>query len=184
MNEIKLALCWEDIPVGKENAVDYPNLCEMWKKRERNVRHTLHDLSCYDNGDNYVLIRSRKEKGFYRTDDKAEIEAYRKECMSRGRNIFALVKKCNRILKQETGQVEMFNNLRAVRVSRKITQKEVCNFMKKYDKAFDEPLLSKMESGVCLPTYFQLARMAEFYGVETSELVAVNLPDFTIYGAN
>ncbi len=99
MGKELMEMYYNQIPIGKANAVDYPKLCAMWKVSIRTVRAILHELSLYDNGDDYVLIRSSKTKGFYKTDDKDEIAAYRKECLNKGRSVFAPVKKCNRILK-------------------------------------------------------------------------------------
>ena len=178
-----LELYWQEIPEGKENAVDYPRLCEMWDRSEREARRILHDLSLYDNGDDFVLIRSGKSKGFYKTDNKDEIAAYRRECLSKGRSIFAPVKKCNRILKEKSEQFEFFNNLRAVRVAKGMSQPEVCRKMREIDMHFDVPLLSKMENGVCLPNPMQTARLAEIYGVEPCELVRVEILDFDIFEA-
>lgn len=178
-----LELYWQELPIGKENAVDYPRLCAMWDKSEREARRILHELSLFDNGDDFVLIRSGKSKGFYKTDNKDEIAAFRKECLSKGRSIFAPVKKCNRILKAESKQFEFFNNLRAVRESVKMSQAEVCRRMKEIDIHFDAPLLSKMENGMCLPTTIQTAKLAEIYGVEPCELVRVEILDFDIYEA-
>lgn len=96
---------WSEIPIGKENAIEYKELCEMWKCSERTARAILHQLSRYDNGDDYVLIRSGKTKGFYKTDDIAEIEAFRRECLAKGRSIFAPVKKCDRILSKDNSQL-------------------------------------------------------------------------------
>ena len=106
----RLALYWEEIPIGRENAVTYDDLRDKWNKDKRTVRRILHDLSCIDTGDNYVLIRSGKSRGFYKTDDLDEIAAYRKECLNKGRSIFAPVKKCNRILNANGDQMEMFNS--------------------------------------------------------------------------
>lgn len=183
MNEILCEVYWSELPVGKENAVDYPTLCVMWGRTERTVRDILHELSRYDNGDDFVLIRSGKTKGFYKTNDKGEIAAYRRECLNKGRSVFAPVKKCNRILDAGHGQFEMFNNLRVVRESVGMKQKEVCEIMKGYDPAFDESLLSKMENGVCLPTVLQLSEIAQIYGVEPSELVGLYFPAETPYNA-
>lgn len=98
---------WQQIPIGKINANDYKRLCEMWDCSERKARQILHELSRYDNGDNYILIRSGKSKGFYRTDELEEIEAYRKECLNKGRSIFAPVRKCNRVLAIDDSQLVM-----------------------------------------------------------------------------
>lgn len=182
-DEMILEVYWSELPTGKENAVDYPSLCLMWRMTERAVRNILHELSSYDNGDDFVLIRSGKTKGFYKTDDKAEIAAYRKECLNKGRSVFAPVRKCNRILRTDTKQFEMFNNLRVVREGLGMRQVAVCRQMREIDKGFDVPLLSKMENGVCLPTFTQLAKLAEIYGVEPSELVRADLHAFDLFTA-
>ena len=183
MNFEHLSLFWSEIPVGKENAVTYDDLREMWNKDKRGVRQILHDLSLYDNGDNYVLIRSGKTRGFYKTDDLGEIAAYRKECLNKGRSVFAPVKKCNRVLNAGGGQLEIFNNLRAVREALGMKQKTVCEQMRQFDRAFDVSLLSKMENGVCLPTYAQTAHLAEIYGVDASELIGADLHVLDVYAA-
>lgn len=174
---------WQELPTGKENAVDYPTLCGKWGKRERAVREILHDLSLYDNGDDFVLIRSGQTKGFYKTNDKAEIAAYRRECLNKGRSVFAPVKKCNRVLKADTTQFEFFNNLRNVRESCGMSKEDVCRRMREIDAHFDAPLLSRMENGVCLPTHYQIAKLAEIYAVEPSELVRVEFLGFGVYNA-
>ena len=174
---------WWSIPTGRKNAVDYPTLCRMWGKSERETRRILHDLSLYDNGDDFVLIRSGKSKGFYKTNDKDEIAAYRRECLNKGRSVFAPVRKCNRILKADTKQFEFFNNLRTVRESVNMSQVEVVRRMREIDIHFDAPLLSKMENGVCMPTQKQTAKLAEIYGVEPSDIVRVELVGFDGFNA-
>lgn len=104
---IDFEVFWNDIPIGKENAIDYKRLCKMWDCSERMARAIMHELSSHDNGDDYILIRSGKSKGFYRTDDPAEIEAYRRECLAKGRSIFAPVRKCNRLLAVDDTQLVM-----------------------------------------------------------------------------
>ena len=146
-NEVKkvdkqvLEAYWSEIPIGKENAVDYPMLCIMWGRDARTIRSILHELSSFDNGDDFVLIRSGKSKGFYKTNNEDEIRAYRKECLNKGRSIFAPVKKCNRILNNAADQYEFFNNLRVVRESREMKQTEVCKIMKASDPAFEKDRL-------------------------------------------
>lgn len=95
----KLACYWEMLPIGRENAIEYSQLCAMWQCDRRTARAILHDLACMDNGDEFILIRSSKGHGFYRTADAAEIKAYRKECLNRAANVAAAVAKCNRVLK-------------------------------------------------------------------------------------
>lgn len=171
MDDLSLEMYWNDIPIGKDNATHYPTLCDMWAKSERQVRQILHELSHYDNGDNYILVRSAKSKGFYRTDDAETIEAYKRECLNKGRSIFAPVKKINRVLNANSQQYSFDNNLKVFREAAGLTQGYVCQQMQKYDSAFDKPMLSKMENNFCLPTPFQLAHIAELYGCETWELV-------------
>jgi hypothetical protein len=147
----------------------------MWGCDTRKARAILHELSLYDNGDNYILIRSSKGKGFYKTDDEAEIKAYKRECLNKGRSVFAPVKKINRVLNANAEQYSFTNNLRVVRESKGLKQAQVCKLMKKHDRAFDKSLLSKMENGVCLPTYSQLTKLAEIYAVKPFELLKADL---------
>lgn len=171
MKNLKLELFWNDIPVGKQNAVTYPELMQTWGKCERDVRKLLHDLSLYDNGDNYILVRSAGGKGFYKTDDAATIRAYKKECLNKGKSVFAPVKKINRVLQENATQYEIENNLRLEREERGLKQADVCAKMKQFDSCFDIPLLSKMENGVCLPTPYQLSKLAEIYGAKPTDLL-------------
>jgi len=175
MNENKLELYWHDLPTSKNEAVSYEALQMWWNTNQRGVRLILHELSSFDNGDNYVLIRSGKSKGFYKTDDKAEIEAFKKECLNKGRSVFAPIKKINRILAADTQQLSLVNNMRVIRENLGLKQAFVCDHMKAYDEAFDVPMLSKMENGVCLPTPFQLAKLSEFYCCDPNDLVKAGL---------
>ena len=114
--ENKLELYWSEIPVGKNNAASYPDLMLKWDRKERDVRAILHELSAFDNGDDYILIRSAKKGGgFYRTDNPDDIKAYREECLAKGRSTFAPVKKINRVLKNNAEQFSVINNLRVMR---------------------------------------------------------------------
>lgn len=176
---------WQSIPVGEENAIEYPALCLRWGTNERTVRRILHELSKGDNQDNYILIRSGHGKGFYRTDDIPTILAYKRECLSKGRSIFAPIKKINRVLDSfDDKQADIFNNLKATRVSLGYKQEEVCKFMKQYDSRFDASVLSKLENGVFLPTPYQLSKLARFYGVQPHELIALDLDTLDLYAAN
>lgn len=89
---------WNSIPIGKENAATYAQLCAMWGKSDRAVRRKLHELSGYDNGDNFILIRSSHGKGFYRTNNPEEINRYKQECINRARNTFKPLRKIRRVL--------------------------------------------------------------------------------------
>lgn len=171
MDENRLALYWSELPIGRENAVSYKELCPVWGLSERRVRKLLHDLSLYDNGDDYILIRSSSGRGFYRTDNAAEIKAYKKECLSKGKSVFAPVRKINRVLGADETQYSFENNLRVIRVDAGMKQSEVCKLMKQHDSAFDVSMLSKMENGVVLPTPYQLVLLAQIYGCKPLELI-------------
>ena len=140
MKAHSLAMYWSAIPIGKENAVTYTDLRMRWNINERRARGILHELSLYDSGDDFILIRSGKSKGFYRTDDRAEIEAYKHECLAKGRSIFAPIKKINRVLAANDTQYSFTNNLRVIRERCGLTQTEVC--IKVYDIGLDKFLLS------------------------------------------
>lgn len=163
---------WNDVPIGKENAIDYYGLCALWGMRERTVRKILHDLSLYDNGDNYVLIRSSKNKGFYRTDDEVEIKAYRRECLSKGRSIFAPVRKCNRILNANGGQMDIINNLYQYRTAKGLKQTEVCNYLSEHGFSVDCSALSRFENNRALPLPAMTDCLARLYECESSDLIA------------
>lgn len=171
MTEKELSIYWQDIPTNKRDAATYPVLMQHWQKTERAVRAILHELSLFDNGDNFILIRSSASRGFYKTDDEAEIKAYKKECLNKGRSVFAPVKKINRVLAENSGQYSLANNLRIIRERAGLKQSEVCKQMKTVDKAFDKSLLSKMENSICMPTRPQLYKLSQIYACEPFELI-------------
>lgn len=169
MKAHSLEMYWNAIPIGRENALTYVDLKIRWGVSERRARGILHELSLYDSGDDFILIRSSKNRGFYRTDDKDEMKAYKRECLAKGRSIFAPVKKINRVLNENAVQYSLTNNLRVVRERCGLTQTEVCHRIN--DIGLDKFLLSKMENGICLPTDYQLHRLAQIYGVRAHELI-------------
>lgn len=171
MKENRLNFYWQDIPTEKNKAVTYDELTMWWNVNQREVRKILHELSAYDNGDNYVLIRSGKNKGFYKTDDQKEIEAYKRECLNKGKSIFAPVKKINRILSENNSQFSLVNNMRVIREERGLLQSQVVDFIRNYDESFDVPMLSKMENNFCLPTHYQRALLSQLYECEPTDLV-------------
>lgn len=175
MDRIKLELFWHDIPTEKNNAVTYEELKHMWNMTERNIRSILHELSCFDNGDNYILIRSGQTAGFYKTDNMQEIKAYKQECLNKGRSLFAPIRKINRVINANSEQFTVENNMRVIREEKGMTQAEVCQELSKYDKGIDKAMLSKMENAVCMPTPYQLAIMSRIYDCEPYELIKGDL---------
>lgn len=174
---------YNSIPIGRENAVTYPTLCEKWGMSERQVRRKLHELSHFDSGDNFIIIRSGHGKGFYKTDDINEIKAYKKEIMAKAKSNFAPLGKINRILNSDTEalQTSVFNNMKVIRLERNLYQREVVEYMRKFDLSFDTPMLSKFENGFCQPTYYQLMKLAELYECNPSDLILIDNSVLDIY---
>lgn len=175
LNDLKLELYWNDIPTNKEDALTYPELVTLWGVNERSVRSILHQLSSFDNGDNYILIRSGQNRGFYKTDDPDTLTAYRKECLNKGKSIFVPITKINRVLAADGSQFSLENNLRLRREMAGLKQAEVSERLRIYDLGIDNALLSKMENGVCLPTPYQLIILAQLYGCDPEQLVKTDL---------
>lgn len=103
----QLDFYWQSVPIGKENRVSYSELCDLWGVNRRMVRNILHRLSGMDTNDPYVLIRSSSLRGFYRTDDLAEIERYRQEVMNRARHTFCPLRKINKLLGENPDQLSI-----------------------------------------------------------------------------
>lgn len=175
---------WNSIPVGRENAIEYDELCVLWGVKDRVARKILQELGKYDNGDNYILIRSGTGKGFYRTDETDTIVRFKRECLNKGRSIFAPIKKINRVLQiKDDMQFDICNNLRVVRIGKNIKQTAVVEYVRRFDTRFDVSLLSKMENGLIIPHPLHLHYIAEFYGCEPCELISMDLSTADIYGA-
>lgn len=100
MKKEELQKWWNDIPAEKAHAATYTMLMLKWNCTAREVRRRLHELSVFESGDDFILIRSSNFKGFYKTKNVEEIEAYKAECLSRSGKILAPLKKINRVLKK------------------------------------------------------------------------------------
>ena len=107
-SEERLKGFWDGIPIGRDNAASYGELMAKWDVSQRAVRKMLNALSLYDDGGDYVLIRSSHSRGFYRTSDRSEIEAFRQECLNRGRSCLAPLHKINKVLKRD-GAADLFD---------------------------------------------------------------------------
>ena len=106
----QLAKYWRDIPNDDDiiNAMKnadfdtwpvlYTDLCEKWHCSARRVRDILAALSWYDNGDEYILIRSSSNCGFYKSKKPEVIAAYRREVYNRAMNTLKPLKKIKRVL--------------------------------------------------------------------------------------
>lgn len=89
---------YNDIPIGKKYAVTKEALSIRWHMDERTVRKIIQELRITDFGDNFVIISSSSGKGYYRSNDKGEIERFKQEILNRARNTFLPLKKINRVL--------------------------------------------------------------------------------------
>lgn len=174
LNYDDLAFYWGCLPIGKENAVGYDWLCSIWNADKRTVRAILHDLSVFDNGDDYVLIRSSSGVGFYRTSDPEEIEAYRREVKNRGRRVFQALKKADRVLGTNSVQMSVENNIRQYREEAKMKQSDLCRELKMAGLRIAPPELSKIENGVFLPTPRLVDEIARILGCKSRELVLMS----------
>lgn len=103
--------------------------------------------------------------------------------MAKAKSNFAPLGKINRILSNDTEalQTSIFNNLKVVRCEQGRYQSEVVEYMRKFDKAFDTPMLSKFENGFCLPTPYQLMKLADFYHCNPSDLILIDNSVLDIY---
>ena len=169
---------WQSIPVGKQFAVSYGWLERIWGMSERRVRKMLAELSGFDNGDNYILIRSSRGGGFYRTDDPADIAAYKRECHSRASKTFVPLKKINKVLRRlnvANGINGSFlNNIQSIRMERGVSQVELCRRLRESGVVADVSLLSKIENGYAMPTPAQLSVMADVLACDPSELIGID----------
>jgi hypothetical protein len=100
MEKANLYKYWDDIPTDETGnpPVDYTTLCYMWNVDRRTVRAILAELSAFDNGDGFILIRSSHNAGFFKTQNREKIAAYRREVYARAMNTLKPLKKIKRVL--------------------------------------------------------------------------------------
>lgn len=161
---------YNDIPVGKRNAITKEALMVKWGMTERAVRNIIRELRLQDFGDDYVVISLSSGKGYYKSDDTEDLIAFKKEVTNRGRHTFAPLRKVNRIL---SGQVTLVNNLQEIRKAKGITGKQAVDYVRRVDKNFNKVILSQIENGKCGPTNQQLALLAELYESTPEELAGL-----------
>ena len=171
---MRLLNYYDDIPVGKENAITKYRLSVLWHLDERTVRRIIQELRAADFGDNYVIVSSSGGRGYYKTDNLEEIEAFKREVTNRAKHTFLPLKKVNRIL-HSAGQVELVNNMQAIRKAKGISNAQAVNYVRQYDPYFDKSVLSKIENGRCGATNQQLAALSELYGSSPEELTGLTL---------
>jgi hypothetical protein len=88
------------LPIGSKNAISRKELSDLWGLSDRTARIVIAELRKMDFGDSYIIVSYSDGKGYYRTDDIDEIEAFAAEMRSRALNIFAPLRKANRIIRE------------------------------------------------------------------------------------
>jgi hypothetical protein len=88
------------LPIGSKNAISRKELSDLWGLGDRTARMVIAELRKMDFGDSYIIVSYSDGKGYYRTDDIDEIEAFAAEMRSRALNIFAPLRKANRIIRE------------------------------------------------------------------------------------
>lgn len=85
---------YNDIPVGKENAISREQLACKWGCDLRRVRGLIAKMRNTDNGDCYIIVSSStKQKGYYKTDNIDDIKEFEKEVLNRGKHTFYPLRK-------------------------------------------------------------------------------------------
>lgn len=161
---------YNDIPVGKGNAITREDLSIKWKICDRGVRKIISELRAQDFGDDYIIVSTSSGKGYYKTDNIEDILNFKREIMNRGRHTFKPLRKVNRVL---SGKVEPVNQFKACRNQKGITNRQAVEYVQRYDPAFDRYTLSKIENGKCGATNQQLALLAELYETTPEELAGL-----------
>ena len=156
-----------DLPTDAINAVTYSDLCALWDAKPRAVRSILHDLSVYDDGTDFVVIRSNKG-GFYKTANKLRIAEYRREVFNRGRNVFACLKKIDRVLREDSKQFSIGNNIRVYRTEKEMTMQELCRLL---GDGITPSIVAKMEDGTISPSPSLSQKIADIFGITVEALI-------------
>ena len=90
---------WDSIPNDERTPATYDTLSNIWGVERRTVRRILADLSAWDSGDDFILIRSAHNGGgFFKTSDVVRIIEYRAEVYNRALNTMRPLKKIRRVL--------------------------------------------------------------------------------------
>lgn len=166
---------YESIPIGKENAISKLELMMLWNVSDREVRKKVRELREYDNGDDFVIISTSKNQGYYKSNNRDEMRSYKEETSRRAKHTFTPLKKVNRILGAHEEQASFTNNLKMARMQAKLKGDDVIPYFKKIDPRFDKSLLSKIENGLCMPNPNQLTIMSKLYNKTIEELIGFSI---------
>lgn len=164
---------YETIPIGKNNPILRNQLCILWNMCDRQVRNKVAKLRSQDNGDDFVIVSTSDNAGYYRSDDRLDINKFKQQTLKRGKKTFLPLKKVNRILGTHENQSSISNALRIARIESNLKGSEVIQELRKLDKRFDKSLLSKLENGLCLPTSSQAEALSKLYNKPISDLIGI-----------
>jgi hypothetical protein len=103
---------YRSIPVGKDHAVSRARLSTMWGMGDRSVRLAIAEIREKAKALNleYFIVSDSQGKGYWRTKDRAEIQEFNQQMMSRVKSIAATVH-CARAYLCETSQIDLFDGL-------------------------------------------------------------------------
>src|SRR5690554_4561349 len=100
----ELERLYEMLPIGKQNAITRAELSRLWGLSDRAARLVISELRRIDFGDKFVIVSFSDGKGYYKTADLEEIEAFANEMRSRALNILVPLNKANRLISQAGSQ--------------------------------------------------------------------------------
>jgi len=166
---------YESIPIGRQNAVSRLELSILWNVSDRWVRRIIKDLRASDNGDDFVIVSTSHQSGYYRSNERDDIILFKEEVSKRAKHTFIPLRKVNRILGVHEEQASFTNNLKMARMEAKLKGDDVIPYFKKIDPRFDKSLLSKIENGLCMPNPNQLVIMSKLYNKTIEELIGFSI---------
>ena len=93
-----------DIPIGRDAAINRKDLARIWHCDERDVRAFVALLRTQGGAEPFFIVSSSSGcPGYWRSNVPAEIRAYIRETTNRGRNTFAPLKEARRVLARLEG---------------------------------------------------------------------------------
>lgn len=92
----------KDIPIGRENAISRADLAKKWNCSDRVARHRVSHLRCDEKEQRYVIVSHSRGgvRGYYRSDNPAEIQHHIRETEKRARSTFRMIRQARRVLKK------------------------------------------------------------------------------------
>ena len=164
---------YNDLPIGRDNAIPRSLLAVRWDMSEDSVRRRIAKLRAWDNGDDFVIVSSSTNGtlGYYKTDNAEERRAYMKETRSRAINTFKPLRKINRIEAAASNrQLRMDCNLRLYRTEAGLNNLEFIQQLADHGLHITPSLLALIETGQVLPQPYMAQVMAEVIGFPVADL--------------